>query len=72
MIAGLINLIVYLLIIGVLYALVVYVLSAIPVPEPIARIVKVVLVVILALIVIMLLFDLLGGGTGFNLPRVAN
>jgi hypothetical protein len=68
MIPALINLIVYLLIIGVLLALVYYVLDAIPIPEPINRIVKIVIIVVACLVVIMLLLQLLGGGTG--LPKL--
>lgn len=69
MIGGLIGLIVYLLIIGVLLALVYYVLDAIPIPQPINRIVKIVIVVVACLVVIMLLLQMVGGG-GVNLPKL--
>jgi hypothetical protein len=69
MIPALINLIIYLLIVGVLLALVYYVLDAIPIPEPINRIVKIVIIVVACLVVIMLLLQLLGGG-GVNLPKL--
>lgn len=74
MIAGLINLIVYLLVIGILVALVFYVLQTIPLPEPINRIIRVAIVVIAALIIILLLLQLLGvgGGGGVDLPRIVN
>lgn len=70
MIATLINLIVYLLIVGILLALVYYVLDAIPIPEPINRIVKVVVIVVACLVVILLLLDLIGVGGG-GLPKIA-
>jgi hypothetical protein len=72
MIGALINLIIWLLVIGILVALVYWVLDAIPIPEPINRIVKVVLVVIVALVVILLLLQLLGvsTGPGINLPKL--
>lgn len=71
MIAGLVNLIVWLLVLGILVALVYYVVDAIPLPAPINRIVKVVVVVLVALAVIMLLMQLIGVGTGLDLPKIA-
>lgn len=70
MISGLINLIVYLLIVGVLLALVYYVLDAIPIPQPINRIVKIVVVVVACLIIIMVLLQLVGGPSG-GLPKLS-
>jgi hypothetical protein len=72
MIAALINLIVYLLIVGILLALVYWVIDVIPLPEPINRIAKVVIVVISAMIVILLLLQLLGvgGSGGVALPKL--
>jgi len=70
MIGLLINLIVYLLILGILYWLVIYVIDAIPIPDPPNRIIKIVLVVIIALVVIALLLQLLGLGAGLNLPKI--
>ena len=71
MIPALINLIIWLIIVGVLMALVYWVLDAIPIPEPINRIVKVVMVVIVALVLILLLLQLLGvSGSGIDLPKL--
>ena len=72
MISGLINLIVWLLVVGILYLLVVWVIDSIPIPDPANRIIKLVLGVVLALIVILALLDLVGIGTGsgINLPKV--
>jgi glucan phosphoethanolaminetransferase (alkaline phosphatase superfamily) len=69
MIGVLLNLIVYLLIAGILIALVYWLLDAIPVPEPINRIIKIVLVVVAVLVIVMLLLQLLGGG-GVSLPKL--
>lgn len=69
MIPALINLIVYLLVVGILLALVYYVLDAIPIPEPINRIVKIVIVVVACLVVILLLVQLLGV-SGAGLPKL--
>jgi hypothetical protein len=72
MIGALINLIIYLLVLGILIWLVLYVVDAIPIPEPINRIIKVAVVVIAALVVILLLLQLLGvsGGGGLQLPKL--
>jgi glucan phosphoethanolaminetransferase (alkaline phosphatase superfamily) len=71
MIGALINLIVWLLVVGILYLLVVWVLDSIPIPDPANRIIKLVLVVVIALIVILMLLNLVGISTGsFNVPKV--
>jgi hypothetical protein len=72
MIQGLIQLIIWLIVVGILLALVYYVLDAIPIPEPINRIVKVVVVVVAALVLILLLLQLLGVGMGgLQLPKAS-
>ena len=60
MIAALINLIIYLLIIGVIYWAVTTILGLIPLPEPIAQVIRVILIVILVLIVVYALLGLIG------------
>ena len=70
MIPALVNLIVWLLIVGILIALVYWVLDAIPLPDPINRIVKVVVVVVAALVLILLLLQLIGVGGGMDLPKL--
>jgi len=70
MIGALITLVVYLLVIGILIALVFYVCDAIPLPEPIARIVKIAVVVIACLIVIILLLQLVGAAGNLALQKI--
>jgi hypothetical protein len=70
MIVGLVNLIIYLLVLGLLYWLVIYVIDTIPIPDPPARVIKIALMVLLVLIVIVLLLDLVGIGTGLDIPRL--
>ena len=70
MISALINLIIYLLVLGILYWLVIYVLDTIPIPDPPNRIIKIALMVLVVLIAVILLLDIVGGGTGFNLPKI--
>lgn len=69
MIGALINLIIWLLIVGVLLALVYYVLDAIPIPQPFNRIIRIVIVAVFVLVVVMLLLQLTGGGS-LNFPRL--
>jgi len=70
MISALITLIVYLLVIGLLYWLVIYVIDTVPIPDPPARVIKIALMVLMVLVIIALLLQLLGGNTGLNLPRI--
>jgi hypothetical protein len=72
MISALITLIVYLLVLGLLYWLVIYVLDTIPIPDPPNRIIKIALMVLMVLVIIVLLLDILGGGNvgNLNLPKL--
>ena len=70
MISALITLLVYLLILGILWYVVDYVIRTLPVPDPPARLIRIVIVVIFCLILIMLLLNMLGVGTGLNLPKL--
>jgi len=70
MIPELINLIVWLLIIGILVALAIWVLGQLGLPEPITRIIYVAVVVLVVLVVVLLLLQLIGGG-GVQLPRLS-
>lgn len=72
MISALLTLIIYLLVLGMLYWLVIYVIDNVPIPDPPARIIKIALMVLLVLVVIMLLLNLLGIGVGgkLDLPRI--
>ncbi len=70
MISALISLIVWLLVVGILYWIVIYVLDAVPIPDPPNRIIKIVLAVVLALVVLLAVLDLLGVHSGVNFPRI--
>ena len=69
MIGAIINLIIYILILGILYYLFVYVVDQF-VPEPPQRILKVAAIVVFCIIIILLLLDLIGGIGGVNLPKI--
>jgi len=70
MIGALITLIIYLLVLGLLYWLVIYVLDTIPIPDPPNRIIKIALMVLMVLIVVVLLLNMLGVGTGLDVPKL--
>ena len=57
----LIHLLIYLLVVGVIIALIWYVIGAIPIPDPLGRIIKVVVMVIACIVVILALLQLAGG-----------
>ena len=63
MISILVTLLVVCLVVGLIW----YVLDALPVPDPLNRIAKIVTVVIACLITIMLLLDVAGYNTGLRL-----
>lgn len=58
----LIHLLIYLLVVGVIIALIWYVIGAIPIPDPLGRIIKIVVMVVACLIVIVALLGLVSGG----------
>jgi hypothetical protein len=62
-IAALINLLIYLVVLGIIVALVFWVVDAIPIPQPFNRIIKIVATVLVVLIVILLLLNLAGIAT---------
>jgi hypothetical protein len=61
-IGGLINLLIYVVIVGLLVWLALYVISIIPLPAPFGQVAKVIIYVIAILIVILLLLGLVNGG----------
>jgi len=70
MIAAIFTLIIYLIVAGLLYWLVIYAVDAVPIPDPPARIIKLLAMVLLVLVVIVLLLNLIGANTGINLPKL--
>jgi len=64
MISLLVNLIIYILVLGVLYWLVIYVVDAIPIPQPANRAIKIIVTVLIALVVVLLLLQMAGVDVG--------
>jgi hypothetical protein len=71
MIGAIINMIIYLLVLGILYYLFVYVVDSF-IPEPPQKILKVVAIVVVCIVVILLLLQLLGSSGSFNMPKIVN
>ena len=71
MIGVLIQLVIYLIIVGVIYWAVTTILGVVPLPDPIRTVINVVMIVILVLIVVYALLGLLPalGGSGLHLGR---
>jgi hypothetical protein len=59
-VAALINLIIVLLIVGALLALVHYVITAIPIPDPAGRLIRIAATVVAVLAIILVLLQMLG------------
>ena len=64
MIESLIYLVLYLVVIGVIVWLLLYLIDAVPVPEPFHRVARVAIIVISVLIVIVLLLQFVGALSG--------
>lgn len=70
MLTALITLIIYLAVAGLLYWLFLYAIDTIPIPDPPARVLKLVAMIVLVLVIIVLLLDIVGVSTGIDLPRL--
>ena len=69
MITSLIYLVIYLIVIGVIFWLLLYLIDAIPLPEPFNRVARVIIIVVSVLIVILLLLQFVGALDG-GMPRL--
>ena len=61
-IGGLVNLLIYIIVIGLILWLALYVISQLPLPEPFGAVARIVVIVIAVLLLILLLLQLVGGG----------
>lgn len=70
MITALIQLVIWLIVIGIVIWLLIYLIDNIPLPEPFNRVARVIIMVVGVLIVILLLLQFVGiADTGLRLPR---
>lgn len=70
---GLLSLVIYLLIVGVIIWLILWVLDQIPgIPEPVIRMVRIVVIVLAVLFIVQLLLNLIGGPNLVQLPKVSS
>jgi len=61
MIGTLIHLIIYIIVLGIIWWLLDYLIGALQIPDPFAKIARILLVVVAVLIIVMLLLNLVGG-----------
>jgi hypothetical protein len=61
-----ISLLIYLIVVGIVVALAMWLIDYLPVPQPLNRWLKIAITVVAALIIIMLLLDVAGVDTGFR------
>jgi preprotein translocase subunit SecE len=69
MIGGLLTLVIYLVVLGLVFWLLDYLIRTIPLAEPFARIARIILIVLSVVIVIALLLSLVDGGASIRMPR---
>jgi hypothetical protein len=67
MITGLVSVVIYIIVVGCICGLLIYLIDIIPVPEPFHRIARIAIIVIGVLIVIMILLSLIEGS---GVPRL--
>jgi len=60
MIASLVHLVIYLIVVGVILWLLLYLIDTVPMPEPFHRVARVVIIVVGVLIIILLLLNFVG------------
>lgn len=70
MIMAAINLFIYIVVCLILYMLYEWLVTQVPIADPMARIIRILLVVIFTLVVIVLLLNFVGVPIGASLPRI--
>jgi hypothetical protein len=69
MVGVLITILIYIVVLGILWFAIDYAIKNVPIPDPPARFIRIIVVVIICLIIIGLLLSLVGVG-GIDLPRI--
>jgi cation transporter-like permease len=70
MIISVVNILLYLIVVGLLGGLAYYIVDAVPIPQPFNKLIKLAVIVVCVLIVILLLLQLAGSFGGVRLPTV--
>ena len=70
MINTLVTLVIYVLILGLIFWLLDYLIQTVPLFEPFRQIARTVLMVVAVIVLILFLLSLVGGGGGLSLPRL--
>ena len=68
MVAALIHLVIYMIVVGIIVWLLLFLIDSIPLPEPFNRVARVCIIVVSVLIVILLLLQFIGADVG--MPRL--
>lgn len=68
MIAALIHLVIYMIVVGIIVWLLLFLIDSIPLPEPFNRVARVCIIVVSVLIVVLLLLQFIGADVG--IPRL--
>lgn len=69
MITALVHLVIYLVVIGIIVWLLLYLIDVIPLPEPFNRVARICIIVLSVLIVILLLLQFIGVDSGIRITR---
>lgn len=67
MITGLITFVIYLIVLGLVAWLLVYVVDLLPLPAPFGQVARIVIIVVCVLILVIMLLGLIGEGPGLRL-----
>lgn len=70
MIGALFTLLIYIVVLGILWYAIDYALTNIPIPDPPARFIRILVVVIFCIILVGVLLNLVGVSPGIDLPKL--
>ena len=72
MIGALFTLLIYIVVLGIIWFAIDYAIDHIPVTDPPARFIRIIVVVIFCFILVALLLNMVGVSTGVDLPRIGS
>jgi TRAP-type C4-dicarboxylate transport system permease small subunit len=70
MIGMLFTILIYIVVLGILWFAIDYAINNVPIPDPPARFIRIIVVVFFCIILVALLLNMTGVQTGVNLPRI--
>ena len=72
MIGALFTILIYIVVLGILWFAIDYAITNIPIPDPPARFIRIIVVVIFCFILVALLLNMTGVSTGVDFPRIGS